>query len=98
MEAKHLEGKNKPEVYQHSVKWVQSSVNVVWSLQFACPSVLVVTLKTGRSGMKSPVAEKNKNITRRSVLFQFTDRSLYLSVDASGKKTTFKEQVQWITH
>lgn len=62
MEAKHLEGKNKPEVYQYRVKWVQSSVNVVWSLQFACPLVLVVTLKTWRSGMKSPIAEKTRRI------------------------------------
>lgn len=29
MKAKHLEGKNKSEVYQYSVKWVQSSVTVI---------------------------------------------------------------------
>lgn len=29
--------------------------------------------------------EKQRNITRQSFLFQFTDRSLYLSVDDSGK-------------
>lgn len=62
MEAKHPEGKNKSEVYQYSMKWIQSSLIVVWSLQFACPSVLVVTLKTWRSGMKSPIAEKNGGV------------------------------------
>lgn len=29
MKAKHLEGKNKSEVYQYSVKWVQSSLTVI---------------------------------------------------------------------
>lgn len=29
MKAKHLEGKNKSEVYQCSVKWVQSSLTVI---------------------------------------------------------------------
>ena len=60
MKAKHLEGKNKSEVYQDKVKWVQSSVIVIWSLQVAYPLVLVVTLKTWRSGMKSPIAEKKR--------------------------------------
>lgn len=36
--------------------------------------------------MKSPIADKKwRNITRQSLLFQFTGKSLYLSADASGK-------------
>lgn len=62
METKHLGGKNKSEVYQYSVKWVKSSVILVWSLQLARPSVLVITLKTWRSEIKSPIAEKNGGI------------------------------------
>lgn len=48
--------KSKSHVYQYSVKWVQSSVIIVWSLQVACPLAL---RKTWRSGMKSPIADKN---------------------------------------
>lgn len=92
--------KNKSEVYQYHVKWVQSSVIVIWSLQFACPSVLVVTLKTWRSGMRSPIAEKNRGILQDNhVCFNLlTGAFTVRRCSRKEQKTIFKEQVQWTTH